>query len=104
MKHDRRRRAGRSGDTLDQIVEEDRLWFEENPGLQWRIRPFITGEMPPALGRNWVVVYRMTKDTHLRWSLCISDAAAEFLQHNGRLEYVHGCPMWIPSRDDSLKQ
>lgn len=31
---------------MDQQMEDDRLWFEDHPEREYRIRPFIEGELP----------------------------------------------------------
>ncbi len=35
---------------IDAVCEDDRAWFEQNPGEVLRIRPFVPGEIvPPGL-------------------------------------------------------
>lgn len=60
-----------SPDPLDEVSEADRVWFEENPYANFRIRRYIAGENPdpgpaPAGFELWVKVTQVIPGVRYR--------------------------------------
>lgn len=90
-------RIGLDDRIVDEVSEDDRRWFDDNPDAGWRLRPLVPGESPAQPVSRWMLVYQVETGLRIRTPLAldIDDETAAFLMRHGYFEWIDGQPVWF---------